>query len=515
MGKAAAQEGSPAPPAPSTPAPVTTAIGPLPQFAWGPVGVVVAVQVAVLTALSGRYGFHRDELYFLAAGNRPAWGYVDQPPLTPLLVRAATALFGDSPSGLRVASTLIGAATVLVTALAAREFGGGRGAQLLTATGTALSTYVLVITHMVSTASTDLLVWTVVGLLVLRVLRTGDGRWWLAVGAAVGVGLLNKWLVLLLVAAVGASVLAVGTRRVLHSGWLAAGVGIALLLATPTLLWQASHGWPQLTVAAGISAQDGTQNRVLFVPQQLIYLSPLLVPVWVAGLVRLWRDPQLWWARGFALVYPVLCVEILLLGGKPYYAVPVLLVLVAAGAEPTLRWLGRAHQPLVVAATAISIAVSVLIGLPLLPTDRLGPVLAVNKESGEQVGWHHFVYTVADAWRQIPPDQRLTAVIFTSNYGQAGAIERYGPARGLPRPYSGHMSYADWGPPRDAMTGPVLLVGRLNDADVRRAFTGCRLLTRNDNGAGVDNQEQGTPIALCTRLTAPWSSLWPTLRRYY
>ncbi|MGH3994011.1 MAG: glycosyltransferase family 39 protein, partial [Pseudonocardiaceae bacterium] len=325
MGKPAAREEAPAPLAPSTQAPVTTATGPLPRFGWGPVGVVVVVQVALLTVLSGRYGFHRDELYFLAAGDHPAWGYVDQPPLTPLLAWAVTALFGDSPSGLRVASTLIGAATVVVVALAAREFGGGRGAQLLTAAGTALSTYVLVVTHMVSTASTDLLVWTVVGLLVLRALRSGNGRWWLAVGAAVGVGLLNKWLVLLLVAALGASVLAVGPRRVLRSGWLAAGVGIALLLAAPSLVWQASHGWPQLTVATGISAQDGMENRVLFVPQQLVYLSPLLVPVWVAGLVRLWRDPQLRWARGFALAYPVLCVEILLLGGKPYYAVPVLL----------------------------------------------------------------------------------------------------------------------------------------------------------------------------------------------
>ncbi|MGH3479972.1 MAG: ArnT family glycosyltransferase [Nocardioidaceae bacterium] len=487
----------------------------MPRFAWGLVGMVVAVQVAVLTALSGRYGFHRDELYFLAAGNHPAWGYVDQPPLTPLLARVTTMLFGDSPSGLRLASTLIGAATVLVMGLVTREFGGGRGAQLLTATATALSTYVLVVTHMVSTASTDLLVWTVVGLLVLRVLRTGDGRWWLAVGAAVGVGLLNKWLVLLLVAAVGASVLAVGPRRVLRSGWLAVGVAIALLLVAPTLVWQASHGWPQLTVAAGIRARDGMQNRVLFVPEQLVYLSPLLVPVWVAGLVRLWRDPRLRWARGFALAYPVLCLEILLLGGKPYYAVPMLLVLVAVGAEPTLRWLGRVNRPLVVAATAMSIAVSVLIGLPVLPAHRLGPVLAVNQESGEQVGWPRFVDTVADGWRQVPPGRRHTAVIFTSNYGQAGAIERYGPARGLPRPYSGHMSYADWAPPPDAMSGPVLFVGRLNDPAVRHAFTGCRLLTRNENGAEVDNQEQGTPIALCAGLTAPWSALWPTLRHYY
>jgi 4-amino-4-deoxy-L-arabinose transferase-like glycosyltransferase len=475
--------------------------------------VVVAVQVAALTALSGRYGFHRDELYFMAAGDRPAWGYVDQPPITPLLARVATALFGDSPVGLRVGSTLLGAATVVVVALAAREFGGGRRAQLLAAAGTALSTYVLVITHMVSTATVDLLVWTVVGLLVLRLLRAGNTRWWPAVGAAVGIGLLNKWLVLLLVAALGVALLAVGPRHVLRSGWLAVGVGVAALLAAPTVLWQAANGWPQLTVAGGISADDGAENRALFVPLQLVFLSPVLVPVWVAGLVRLWSDRRLRWARSFVVAYPVLCVAVIVLGGKPYYVVPLLLLLMAAGAEPAVRWFSqsRARSAVAAAAATAAVAVSVLIGLPVLPAERLGPVLAVNTEAGEQVGWPQLADQVADVWRQIPAEARPTAVIFTANYGQAGAIERYGPERGLPKPYSGHMSYADWGPPPDTMTGPVVLVGRPRDA----AFTGCQVIARNDNSAGVDNEEQGAPIALCAGPVAPWSQVWPQLRRFY
>lgn len=427
---------------------------PLPRFAVGVVGAVVAVQVAVLTALSARYGFHRDELYFLAAGEHPAWGYVDQPPLTPLLAKMATTVFGDSPSGLRVVSTMIGAATVVVVALVARELGGGRAAQALSAAVTALSSFVLVVSHMVSTATVDLLLWTVIGLLVLRLLRTGDGRWWVPVGAAVGVGLANKWLVLLLVSALGIAVLLVGPRAVLRSGWLAVGVGVAALLATPIVVWQAAHGFPLLTVAAGISADDGVENRILFVPMQLVYLSPLLVPVWIAGLVRLWRDPRLRWARALAVSYPVLCVELLILGGKPYYSVPLLVLLTAAGVEPALRWLGRgwlgrghraSRRALVGAVTVVAVAVSVLVGLPVLPAGSLnGPVLAMNKEAGEQVGWPAFAATVARAWQQIPPGQRSTAVIFTRNYGQAGALQRYGKQLGLPKPYSGHMSYTDW-----------------------------------------------------------------------
>ncbi|MGH3623515.1 MAG: glycosyltransferase family 39 protein [Sciscionella sp.] len=494
---------------------------PLPRFAVGMVGAVVAVQVAVLTALSGRYGFHRDELYFLAAGAHPAWGYVDQPPLTPLLARIATTLVGDSPSGLRVASTVVGAATVLVVALVARELGGGRAVQALSAAVTALSSFVLVVSHMVSTVTVDLLLWTVIGLLVLRLLRTGDGRWWVAVGAAVGVALANKWLVLLLVSALGVALLLVGPRAVLRSGWLAVGVGVAAVLAAPVVVWQAVHGFPLLTVAAGISADDGAENRILFVPMQLVYLSPLLVPVWVAGLVRLWRDPRLRWARALAVSYPVLCGELLVLGGKPYYSVPLLVLLTAAGVEPALHWLGRGHRAsrraLVGAVSVVAVAVSVLIGLPVLPAGSLnGPVLAMNKEAGEQVGWPAFAATVARAWQQIPPGQRSTAVIFTRDYGQAGALERYGQQLGLPKPYSGHMSYADWGPPPDRMTGPVVLVGAFGDGSaVRRTITDCRVVAVNDNGIGLNNEEQGTPVALCAGPVAPWSRIWPDLRRFY
>ncbi|WP_246258248.1 glycosyltransferase family 39 protein [Amycolatopsis anabasis] len=487
---------------------------PLPRFAVGPVGVVVAIQVAVLTAFSGRYGFHRDELYFLASGHRPAWGYVDNPPITPLLARAATEIFGNSPSGLRVAATLGGAATAVVVALVAREFGGGRTVQAVAGAAAALSSLVLVVSHMLSTVTVDVLMWTVTGLLALRLLRTGDGRWWVPIGAAVGVGLVNKWLVLLLVSALGVAVLLAGPRSVFRSGWLAAGAGIAVLLVSPTVVWQVAHDFPMLRVAAEISGDDGVENRLLFVPMQLVYASPVLVPVWIAGIVRLWRDPRLRWARALAVSYPVLCVELLVLGGKPYYSVPLLILLMAAGVEPALRWLSggrRAIRRAVAgAAIAVAAAIGVVVGLPVLPPAALnGPVLAMNKEPGEQVGWPEFTAAVAGVWQRIPPERRGTAVILTRNYGQAGAIERYGPEHGLPQPYSGHMSYADWGPPPDRMTGPVVLVGRFGPL---RALTGCRVVAVHDNGYGLDNDEQGTAISLCDLLSEPWSAFWPDLR---
>lgn len=468
----------------------------MPRFAARDVGIVVALQVVVLTALSGRYGFHRDELYFRAAGRRLDWGYVDQPPLTPLLARLFS--FGDSPFTLRIAATLLGAATVVVVALAARELGGGRGAQVLAAAATALSGFVLGVTHMLSTATADLLLWTVVGFFTIRLLRTGDGRWWLAIGAAVGLALTNKWLVPLLVLALGVSLLAVGPRAVLRSPWLLAGVAVAAVIAAPVVVWQIAHDLPLLTVAGGISDADGAENRALFVPMQLVYLSPVLVPVWVAGFLALWRDRRF---RAVAPAYPVLCVVTLALGGKPYYTMALLVLLVAAGAEPAWRWASR-HRAWATTGAVVGVVSSVLTGLPVLPATALAPVLAVNPEQGEQVGWRELTGSVAQVWEQAGPD----AVIFTRNYGQAGAVERYGPGFGLPRPYSGHMSYADWGPPADAPDAPVVVVGARS-----HVFTGCRVLLEHESV--VENDEDGTEIAVCDPVA--WSRVWPELRRFY
>ncbi|MET0134943.1 MAG: glycosyltransferase family 39 protein [Kibdelosporangium sp.] len=495
----------------------TRSTGLLPRFASGPVGVVVAAQTAVLTVASGWYGFHRDELYFLAAGKRLDWGYVDQPPITPLLAWLSTTLFSETPSGLRVASTLAGTATVLLVALVARELGGGRTVQWVSAAAAALSSFVVVTTHMVSTTTFDMLIWVGLGFVVMRLLRTGDGRWWVLVGAVIGIGLANKWLILMLVSVLAIGVLAVGPRSVLRSWWLAVGIAVCLALAAPILIWQAAHDFPLLTVASGISADDGAANRVLFVPMQLVYLSPVLVPVWVAGIVRLWRDPEVRWGRAFAVSYPLLGLELLILGGKPYYSVPLLLVLLPAGMPAALAWLTRGRlslrRGLGGAGAAVGIVMSVIIGLPALPASALnGFVLGVNKEQGEQAGWPEFATTVSSAWQQITPDQRGRAVILTRNYGQAGAIEHYGPQLGLPQPYSGHMSYADWGPPPDHLTGPVLVVGEIAGQTV---ITGCRQVAVHDNGIGLENEEQGTPVRVCDSPAEPWSQVWPKLRRFY
>ncbi|MFI5733102.1 glycosyltransferase family 39 protein [Kribbella sp. NPDC051587] len=482
---------------------------PVDRFAARPVITVAAVLAAVLTALSGRYGYHRDELYFLVAGQKLAWGYVDQPPLTPLLARVSTDIFGNTPMGLRVVSTLASAATVIVIALLAREFGSGRTGQTVAAVCAAVSGFLPGVGHLVSTATYDLLAWMLIALFAIKLLRTNDTRWWLALGLTAGIALQNKYLIVLPIAALLVALLVVGPRHVLRSWWLPAGIAIAALIALPNLIWQFQHGWPQLTVAGGISEDDGTENRIMFIPLQILQLSPLLLPVWVAGFRRLWK---LQWPRAIALAYPILCVVVLAAGGKSYYALPLLYVFIAAGAEPALAWITR-HRALGAAALVFTTATSLVFTLPVLPASAVSFVIPVNKEQGEQIGWPELAASVADAWNQIPPDGRATATLFAGNYGEAGALRRFGPQHGLPTAYSSHMSFADWEHPTDAQTGPVLLVELTRNLNFEQSFTNCRQLTTITNQ--VPNDENGAALVLCDAPTTPWSTLWPHLRRYY
>ncbi|MGX7825917.1 glycosyltransferase family 39 protein [Actinokineospora sp. 24-640] len=483
----------------------------LPPFAARPVAAVVAVLAAVLTAVSGRYGYHRDELYFLVAGDHPAWGYVDQPPLTPLLARASTALFGDTLVGLRAVATLLACVAVVCVVLVARELGADRRAQAVAAACAAASGFVLATGHMLVTASADLVAWLVISWLVLRLLRTGEPRWHLAIGAAFGVGMTNKWLVALLVAGLLAAVLLVGPRQVLRTWWLAAGAGVALLVAAPHLLWGAANGWPQFAVAAMISDDVGVENRVMFFPLQVLQLSPLFVPVWVAGLVRMWRDPSVRWARPFTVAYLVFVVAMLAFGGKSYYLMPLLLVALAAGVVPALRWIDAGRRKLAAVAFAMAVTISGLAALPVLPQAVSVHLAELNNEQVEQMGWPEFVSIVARRWETIPAGERENAVILTQSYGEAGAIARFGPDHGLPAPHSGHMSFADWGAPPDTADGPVLLVGPTSRR-VADLLGGCAVTDRLGDELPLANELSENTVLLCAGPTRPWSRLWPELR---
>jgi hypothetical protein len=482
--------------------------------AWRPLAAAGAAVTVVLLVFAGRYGYHRDELYFLRAAQEPAFGYVDQPPLTPLLAGAMDALAPGSLVALRLPSALAAGGIVVLTGLIAREFGAGRSAQLLAAACMAVSSILLIVGHLLSTTTPDLLAWTALSWLLVRALRDG-GPVWLAAGAVAGIALQNKVQPVFLLAAVVLGIGAVGPRPALRSPWPWLGGGLALVVWAPNLVWQAVNGWPQLELAEAIAAgSSGTSEPwYLFLPFQLVLVSPLLLPVWLTGLWRLARDPALHPWRSFAVAYVALAVLFLLTGGKPYYLAGLYPALLAAGAGPVVDWVrrgtGRLRAGLVTAALVLSLAVSATLGLPVVPVERLAdtPVPDVNYDAGETVGWPAFASAVRRVRDALPDDARVA--VLAGNYGQAGAIDRFAPD--LAPAYSGHNSYWTWGPPPDGVD-TVIAVG-IPEERLAGWFGRVTVVERFDNGVGLGNDEQGRPIVTATDRLVPWSEIWPELRR--
>jgi 4-amino-4-deoxy-L-arabinose transferase-like glycosyltransferase len=481
--------------------------------------------MALLVAFASGYGYHRDELYFLAAGEHLAWGYADQGPLTPLIARAMSELAPDSLTVLRLPSAVAAGATVLLTGVLARELGGSRRAEMMAAACAAVAVVVLFTGHLLSTSTFDLLVWTALTLLVVRAVRTRDDRLWLVAGVVLGIGLLNKPLPAFLALGLLAGVAVAGPRRLLRSAYVWSGAAIALALWSPWIIWQAAHGWPQIDVSREIAGGGSTSSEPWWaiVPFQVLLVGPLLAPVWIAGLARLFRDPAVREFRFLAWAWVILAAVFMASGGKPYYLAGLLPTLLAAGAVQLDPWLNRGRAQLrrfaLVAALAVSGATSLLISLPVLPADNADPVIAMNEDVGEMIGWPELVETVAGVYRELP--NRGDAVILAGNYGEAGAIDRYGPALGLPRAYSGHNAYGDWGPPAGD-SGPVIAVGlEPRDSPVAPArpsaglgaqLRGCEVVARIDNEADVDNEERGTRVLVCNGPQRPWAQVWPALR---
>jgi len=491
---------------------------PLPRLAAAPLAALAAGVAIVLVAFSGRYGYHGDELYFLVAGRHLASGYPDLPPLVPWLARLLSDAAPGSLVVLRLPSAIAAAATVLLTALTCRELGGGRGAQLLAAGAMAVSPLLLAAAHLFGTTPFDLFFWTLLVFLVVHILRTGAERLWILTGLVTGVGLLNKDLVAFLAFGVLAGIALAGPRRRLASPWLWAGALIAGLLWTPYLVWQAQHGWPQLAVARSIAAgrSGSSEPRWAFLPFQLVLISPYLAPVWIAGLVRLFRDPALRFCRALAWGWAVLAVVFIVTGGKPYYLGGLMPLLLAAGAAPTIAWLlrGRARLRLglVLAAVALTAFTAVVVTLPVIPVTDLHRtnVVSLNYDAGQTVGWPTYVSETAAVYRDLPPIERASTALLTSSYAEAGAIDRFGPAHGLPLAYSGQDGFWYWGPPPASATTVVAMGFERGFLD--RSFGSVRLATRLNDHLGVNNDNQGAPVWICRQPRDDWRTLWPRFR---
>jgi len=490
----------------------------LPRMHFRPVLAIAAGLVVLELAVAGRYGFHRDELYFLACARHLAWGYVDQPPLVPAVAKLATALFGPSVVGIRVLPALAGGAAVVFTALTARELGGGRRAQVLAALATATSPQLLAAFHLLSTIAFDLFFWSATTLLVVRLLRTGDEKLWLAVGAVAGVGLMNKFNIAFLLFGLAAGLLLGGRGHMLRSGWLWVGAALALVIWSPNLIWNAQHHWAAFAMLRSLHQENSTVGASLdFIPAQFVVMGPVLVVLWLGGLRHLLRHH---FARPLGVTYLVLLVLFAVTGAKPYYLAGMYLVLFAAGgiwAEGRLdaRRPPRGIRGWVALITAGGV-LALPLTLPVLPVSALakGPWEgSINKDLSATVGWESLVGQIAKVSATLPAVQRTHLVIFTGDYGAAGAVDLYGDRYGLPLAISGHNSYWWWGPGSSG-NGATTIAVDLPRSYLQTIFSEVIPAGSVATPNGVWSEERGDPIWICRGQKLPWAQAWPNARHY-
>jgi hypothetical protein len=374
--------------------------------------------------------------------------------------------------------------------------------------------------HLFGPTSFDLLLWTALAFLVVRIGRTGAVRLWIPTGAVLGLGLANKHTIGLFALALVIGIVASGGGRLLATRWFLAGALIAAACTVPDLWWQATHHWPTVEMTRRLHQENGGTAAIpTWVVGQLFMVTPALAWLWVVGLRELWRSPRPLW-RSLAWAYGLLFVLFAVTtGGKTYYLAGAYTYLVAAGAVRTEGWLEarrtRLHRLL--ALTAVTTLASLPVVLPVLPARHIGWTEQANQELGETVGWPELVRTVGSVWHQLPADQRRRAVIFTADYGEAGAVDELGRGSGLPTAVSGQNSEWFWGPGDRRATTVVAVAPGPRDvtgyaAQLRRYFTEVRPVATLRNAAGIHNQEWDGQVFVCTGLRHPWGATWASLR---
>lgn len=499
------------------------------------VGSIAFAKLALHLAAAAVYGFFIDELYFLACGEHLAWGYVDFPPLTAVQAWLARHLFGDSAYSIRLFPALAGAGLVVLTGAMARRLGGGRFAQGLAALCVLVAPVFLAFSTYLSMNPVEALLWAGCAFVVLRLVQTGDTRLWLAFGLLSGIGLLNKHTMLVYGFALVVGLALTQQRRLLASRWLVAGGLVALAVASPNLLWEVRHGFPHAELLANIqrNGRDGAVGFVAFWQMELLFLNPLAAPLWIVGLVGLLRSRSLAQARplGWAFLVTIVCLFATTPGShKTYYAASAYPILFAAGAvllERATASAARWGRPAYAAALAVAGAVIAPTVVPLLPPELylrytkaigIGQPRLENRATNampqlfaDRFGWPEMVETVARVYHALPPAERERTGIFANDFGQAGAVDYYGPRLGLPKAISGHLTYWYWGP--RAYTGESLIVLGDRREVLEREFEDVRAVA--EVGHPFAMRQEHFTVFLCRRPRG-WTlrEVWPKLKNW-
>jgi hypothetical protein len=482
----------------------------------------IAAAIALLHLLTNnRYGFHRDELQFLSDARHLDWGFVPYPPFTPFIEHIGLALFGLSLVGLRLSAVLAQAAVVVLAGLIAKHLGGSRLAQVTAALAVGFSPVEIFEGHEFQYTSFDLLWWVLAAYFVVRLLKSENPRWFLAVGAALGLGLETKYSIVFYVAGVLAGLVLTPARRYLTTVWFWVGVALAFLIFLPNLIWLARHDWISYTFLQRIHMRDVGEGRAQgFVTGQFFVCANLAAaPLWIAGLIGYLRDRRY---RMLAFMYLVPLAVFWISKGRHYYVAPAYPMLLAMGAVRAERWLRTLPRWGRLTVTSVYFAgfafISAFACALLLPLAAGGPLkqyaLSHSYDLREEIGWDDLVRTVASIRDSLSPDQQAHLGITTGNYGEYGAIDVLGRAYGLPEPIG--TTNSEWlrGYPTPQPT--TLIVLGLDEQDANAIFTGCRWAGHNGNSEGVKNEEsQYHPdIFLCGPPRLSWPDLWKKHRDF-
>jgi hypothetical protein len=478
--------------------------------------LLIAVAMAALhLATNNRYGFHRDELQFLSDARHLDWGFVAYPPLTPFLERISLGLFGLSMVGLRLFSVIAQTAVIVVSGLMARDLGGGRLAQIMTALAAALSPLPIFEGTEFQYSSFDFLWWVLIAWFTIRLLKTENPRWWIAIGAAVGMGLLTKYSILFFIAGILGGLVLSGARRYLKSGWFWAGIALALIIFAPNFVWLVRHDFISYHFLQHIHARDVGEGRAdgFIKDQFLLCVNLFAAPVWLAGLAYYLRDRRY---RMMAWMYLIPLALFFVGKGRFYYVSAAYPMLLAMGSVAFERWVaalprwGRLTAQIVLF-SGISIVGAFVCAL-LIPFATSGPIrdfaLKNNGDLREEFGWDELVKTIAGIRDSLPAEQQSGVGILVGNYGEQGAVEMLGPAFHLPPPIS--MTNSAWLRGYPAQPPTTLIVVGFSQKSADRAFTSCRLAGHNGNSQGIKNEESEyhEDIFVCGPPRKPWPEFW-------
>ena len=476
------------------------------------------------------YGYFVDELYYLACARHLDWGYVDHPPLIALITWIGRSLFGESLPAIRLFPALAGAGEVALTAVIARELGGSRFAQVLAALCALVAPGILAGDNLLSMNAFEPLFWMACAWLLIRIVKTGNHKLWLWFGVVAGFGLENKYSMLIFGAGMVLGLLLTPQRTVLSNRWLWIGGALAFLIFLPNLVWNLRHHFPFLELQANIrrSGRDVPLGPIAFFAQEILTMQPLTLPVWLAGLWYFFSPAgRRFRALGWAWIFTA--AVIVAMSPRIYYLYPAFPLVFAAGAVMWESWIGQGRSrwrvvwPALLAITGVMLAplaIPVLppetyirytqalhLAQPAIETHRLGPLPQIF---ADQFGWEEMADAVARVYHDLPADIRPQTAIFAQNYGQAGAIDLFGPKLGLPPALSGHQTYFLWG--WHGFSGNSLIVMDGRRSDLESQFDEVHRVAHVEHPYSMPYEH--FDIYYCRGLHHPLSEIWPKVKNW-